>query len=56
MLIRFWRIRGRGCKEAREEEKQVQNNRQGLETGNLNFDLGKEIKGMKKYDLKLERN
>ena len=29
--------------EAREEEKQVQTNRQGLEKSNLTVDLGKEI-------------
>ena len=48
MLVRFWRARGRGSKEAREEEKQVQTNRQGLETSNLTVGLGKEVlKGRK---------
>ena len=42
MLVRFWRARGRGGKEAREEEKQVQTNRQGLETINLTVGLGKD--------------
>ena len=43
MLIRFWWARGRGGKEARKEEKQVQTNRQGLETSNLTGGLGKEV-------------
>ena len=48
MLIRFWRARGRGGKEAREEEKQVQTDRQGFETSNPTDGLGKEIfKGRK---------
>ena len=42
MLIRFWQAIGRGGKEAK-EEKQVQTNRQRLETGNLTVGLGKEI-------------
>ena len=37
------RARGRGGKEAREEEKQVQTNRHELKTSNLTVGLGKEI-------------
>ena len=33
MLKRFWQARGRGGKEVREEEKQVQANRQELTVG-----------------------
>ena len=43
MFVRFWRARGRGGKEAREVAKQIQTNRQGLETSNLTVGLGKEI-------------
>ena len=39
MLVRFWRARGIGGKEAREEEKQVQTNRQEFETSNLTVGL-----------------
>ena len=44
---KFWQARGRSGKEAREEEKEVQTNRQ-----ELTVDLGKgKIKRRKKYDL-----